>query len=70
MVSVIKMKVLRKHKSSGATRFKLNPEDVKSLVMEREVNSFLQMIQYPHISFFMDSQVGVGNVAIDCVTLK
>jgi hypothetical protein len=70
MVDVIKMKVLKRHSNSGATRFRLHPKDIRSLIESRELNCKLQMIEHPHISFFVDSQVGVGNVAIDCVTLK
>lgn len=70
MTKILKMKAIKKHKSSGAKRFKLNPTDIQEMIKDREVNSFLQMIKYPQISFYPDSGIGIGNIIEDSVTLK
>lgn len=52
------------------TRFKCSPNDFRELVKDRQVNSFGQLLSNLTISLRPESEVAVGNIVSDNVTLN
>jgi len=52
------------------TRFKCSPDDFRELVKDRQVNSLGQLLSNLTISLRPESEVSIGNIVSDNVTLK
>lgn len=67
---ILKLKIMKRYNLFSETRFKCSTTDFNQLVRERKINPFGQLLSNLDISLRPESEVGVGNIVSDNVTLN
>lgn len=67
---IMRLKIMKRYNLFRETRFKCSPYDFRELVKERKVNPFGQLLSNITISLRPESDVAVGNIVSDNVTLN
>lgn len=67
---ILKLKVMKRHSLTNETRFLCSPTDYREMVKDRKVNQFGQLLSNLAICLRPESEVVVGNIISDNVTLN